>query len=154
MASRVKTCLWFEKGGEEAAAFYVSLIPNSEIVGQFSRSPGEPPLLIEFTLDGMVYQILNGGPQFKLNEAASIVVMTPDQAETDRLWAALSAGSGEAGPCGWVKDRFGVWWQIVPEALPRLLCSPESGASARVMAAMMAMSKIDIAGLERAAAGV
>lgn len=153
MSTRVRTCLWFETGGEKAAEFYVSLIPNSSIVGAFSPGPDKPPLLIEFTLDGMVFQILNGGPQFKLNEAASIVYMTPDQVATDRLWSALSDGGGETGPCGWVKDRFGVWWQIVPEALPRLLCHPDPAASARVMAAMMAMSKIDIAGLERAAAG-
>lgn len=149
---KVRTCLWFDGQAEEAARFYVSLIEGSKFLGVYRPTPEAPPLVVEFTLAGAPYQILNGGPKFKPSEAASIVVQTKDQNETDRLWLALTEG-GEEGPCGWLKDRYGISWQIVPEALPRLLCSDDPAARKRVLDAMMAMKKIEIAGLEAAASG-
>jgi predicted 3-demethylubiquinone-9 3-methyltransferase (glyoxalase superfamily) len=106
---------------------------------------------VDFTLAGTPYHILNGGPQFPQTVAASISVLTEDQAETDRLWAALIADGGDDGKCGWLKDRWGVSWQIVPKALPRLLGSSDRTASGRVMQALMTMQKIDVAALEAAA---
>ncbi|WP_118138434.1 VOC family protein [Oceanicella sp. SM1341] len=148
----VATCLWFDGTGEEAAALYTALIPGSRITGRVPPAPDAPALLVSFTLAGTPYQALNGGPMFRHGEAASIAVTTPDQAETDRLWDALTADGGSLGRCGWLRDRFGLSWQIVPEALPRLLAAPGPGASARVREAMMAMGRIDIAALEAAAA--
>jgi predicted 3-demethylubiquinone-9 3-methyltransferase (glyoxalase superfamily) len=109
--------------------------------------------LVEFTLGGAPFQALNGGPMFSPTDAASIVVMTADQAETDRLWDALTADGGEDGRCGWLKDRFGVSWQIVPEAFPRLMASSDPLAGERVWQAVMAMKRLDIAAMEAAAAG-
>ncbi|MEQ1719043.1 MAG: VOC family protein [Hyphomicrobium sp.] len=151
--SKVKTCLWFDGNGEEAARLYVSLLPGSDIGRLFRPDANGPALVVEFTLAGTPYQALNGGPQFPHTEAASISVATEDQAETDRLWDALVANGGAESRCGWLKDRFGVSWQIVPEALPKLLGGPDKAASARVMQAMMKMAKIDIAALEAAARG-
>jgi predicted 3-demethylubiquinone-9 3-methyltransferase (glyoxalase superfamily) len=151
MTAKVRTCLWFDGNGEEAAKFYVSLLPDSAIEKTFSPTDGAPPLVVDFTLGGTPYQILNAGPQHPLSEAVSISVSTTDQPETDRLWAALLADGGREIQCGWLKDRFGLFWQIVPEALPRLLASPDKATSARVMQAMMKMIKIDIAGIEAAA---
>ena len=151
--AKVRTCLWFDNEGEEAANFYVSLLPDSQIENVVRPDPAGPPLVVEFRLAGAPYMVLNGGPHFTLNEAASISVLTDDQAETDRLWAALTADGGSEGQCGWLKDRFGLSWQIVPKALPRLLSSDDREAAARVQAAMMQMVKIDIAGLEAAHRG-
>jgi predicted 3-demethylubiquinone-9 3-methyltransferase (glyoxalase superfamily) len=153
MTAKVRTCLWFESGGEDAAEFYTGLIPDSDVTGRFRPDPDKPPLVVDFTLGGTPYQILNGGPHYTLNEAASISVTTADQAETDRLWAALTADGGEEVQCGWLKDRFGVSWQIVPEALPRLLSDPDRAAADRTMQAMLGMVKIDIAALEAAHRG-
>ena len=150
---KVRTCLWFEANGEEAARFYVSLLPDSHLETP-SGSRGEgPPLVVKFTLAGAPYMILNGGPHYKLSPAASIAVSTGDQEETDRLWDALIADGGEEGRCAWLIDRFGVSWQIVPEALPRLMGAGDEAAAGRVREAMMAMKKIDIAGLEAAFRG-
>ena len=146
-SAKVRTCLWFDNNGHEAAAFYVSLLPDSRIEQEVRLDPAGPPLVVEFTLAGTPYMVLNGGPMFKPNEAASISVLTEDQAETDRLWQALTADGGAPGMCGWLKDRYGVSWQIVPKALPRLLGRGGPGA-ARVREAMMGMTKIDIAALE------
>lgn len=151
MTSKIRTCFWFEKDGLDAAEFYVSLLPDSRIDRQFRPSEGEPPLVVDFTLAGAPYQILNGGPQFTHSEAASISVLTRDQEETDRLWNALTADGGAEGQCGWLRDRYGLSWQIVPEALPRLLAQ-DSGFEGPVMQAMMGMKKINIAELEAAAA--
>lgn len=147
--AKVRTCFWFDGNGHEAAAFYVSLLPGSRIENEVRPDPAGPPLVVEFTLAGTPYMVLNGGPMFWLNEAASLSVLTEDQAETDRLWAALTADGGEASRCGWLKDRFGLSWQIVPKALPRLLAQGGPGA-ARVQQAMLAMGKIEIAALEAA----
>jgi len=148
--AKVRTCLWFDGQGEEAARFYVSLLPDSYLENVFRPDPDGPPLVVEFTLAGTPYMVLNGGPQFPHSEAASIAVLTSDEDETDRLWAALTADGGEAGRCAWLKDRFGVSWQIVPEALPHLLAADDKPAAARAMQAMMAMSKIEIAAVEAA----
>jgi predicted 3-demethylubiquinone-9 3-methyltransferase (glyoxalase superfamily) len=148
--AKVRTCLWFDGQGEEAARFYVSLLPDSQVENVFRPDPAGPPLVVEFTLAGTPYMTLNGGSQFEHSEAASISVLTRDQEETDRLWTALTSDGGKEGRCAWLKDRFGVSWQIVPEALPRLLAADDKAAAARAMNAMMAMGKIDIAGLEAA----
>lgn len=145
-ASTVAVCLWYDYDAEAAARLYTSLIPNSQITSV-------SPMMVTFTLDGMAFQGLNGGPHFKPTEAASIVVSTPDQAETDRLWEALIADGGSASQCAWLKDRFGVSWQIVPQRLPELLGDSDRQAAERVMQAMLQMSKIDIAALEAAFRG-
>ena len=146
----VSTCLWFDSDGREAAKYYVSLLPGSQLD---AAEDGPEPMVVPFTLSGQKYQILNGGKQFAQSEAASIMVSTPDQTETDRLWNALTSEGGEEGRCGWLKDRWGVSWQIVPAALPRLLGANDRAAADRSLQAMMQMRKIVIADLEQAAAG-
>jgi predicted 3-demethylubiquinone-9 3-methyltransferase (glyoxalase superfamily) len=153
MNEKVRTCLWFDGQAEEAAAFYVSLIPHSRIESVSPAAGNGPALMVEFTLDGTPFQGLNGGPYFTFNEAASVVVMTEDQAETDRLWNALIADGGSEGQCAWLKDRFGLSWQIVPRALPRLISDPDPAAAKRAMDAMLRMGKIDVAALEAAHRG-
>ncbi len=130
---------------------YVSLLPDSRIESVFSPDPSKPPLAVDFTLGGTPYQVLNGGPHFQLTEAASISVHTEDQAETDRLWEALIAGGGEPSRCGWLKDRFGLSWQIIPRRLVELLSDKDTAKSGRAMQAMLQMAKIDIAAIEAAA---
>jgi predicted 3-demethylubiquinone-9 3-methyltransferase (glyoxalase superfamily) len=151
--SKVRTCLWFAKGGRDAAKSYVSLLPDSEIDAVYDHGQPDDPMVVEFTLAGAPMMILTGGPQFEHSPAASISVLTKDQAETDRLWSALLADGGKESRCGWLTDRYGVSWQIVPEALPRLLGDPDRDAASRAQAAMMQMKKIDIAALEAAADG-
>lgn len=155
---KIIPCLWFDKQGEEAAAFYVSLFPDSRI-DTIVHSPGDYPsgqagdvLVVEFTLAGNRYTALNGGPHFTFNESISLQIDCEDQAEVDRLTEALSA-MPEAEQCGWVKDRYGVSWQIVPYAMNRLLADPDPAVRKRVFAAMMEMKRLNIAELERAAAG-
>ena len=152
-------CLWFDGSAEEAANFYVTLLPDSH-VDTVWRSPAETPsgpagmvLTVDFTLAGQQLQGFNGGPHFKFNEAVSFVIRCDDQAEVDRLWDALTAGGGEPGPCGWLKDRFGLSWQIVPRRLDELLRDPDPERARRAMEAMLKMRKLDIAELERAAEG-
>lgn len=147
---KVRTCLWFDGEGEEAARFYVSLLPDSRIESVIRPDPDGPALVVEFTLAGTPYMTLNGGPMFKPTPAASISVLTKDQAETDALWAKLIEDGGEESMCAWLIDRFGVSWQIVPEVLPRLLSADDKAAAARAREAMMQMRKIDIATLETA----
>ena len=148
--------LWFDTEGEEAAKFYTSVFPNSKI-GDISRygSAGPRPegsvMTVSFELDGKKLVALNGGPDFKFNESVSFMVTCKDQDEVDAYWSKLSEG-GEEGPCGWLKDRYGLSWQIVPTALQELLSDPDREKSQRVMSAMMSMKKIEIAELERAAA--
>ncbi len=146
--TNVRTCLWFERDGLEAARFYTGLIANSVL--QTDAPEGSDPIIVAFSLDGVPYQILNGGPHHRLTPAASVVVTTHDQPETDRLWQALTENGGESGRCGWLTDRWGLSWQIVPEALPGLLGAPDRSAAGRAQAAMMQMNKIDIAALEAA----
>jgi predicted 3-demethylubiquinone-9 3-methyltransferase (glyoxalase superfamily) len=157
--SKVYTCLWFDHNAEEAANFYVSLIPDSRIDSIY-RSPADNPstregdvLLVDFTVAGHKLQGLNGGPDFKFSEAISLVVECEDQAEVDRLWEAMTKNGGEPGPCGWLKDRFGLSWQIVPRELNELLNSPDKDGARRAMEAMLQMGKIDIAACRRAFKG-
>ncbi|MFZ1682451.1 MAG: VOC family protein [Rhizobiaceae bacterium] len=156
MIGKARTCIWMDKQGEAAAEFYVSLLPGSRIesVGRYPEgsahgTPGAA-MVVDFTLAGTPYRILNGGPMFALSEAVSIAVSTADQAETDRLWDALTADGGAESMCGWCKDRFGLSWQIVPEPATALLSGP---AAAKVWPALMSMRRIDIEALRRAAAG-
>ncbi len=151
--SKVRTCLWFETGGLEAAQFYVSLLPWSVIDTVLDHGNPADPMVVEYSLHGAPMMHLTAGPHHAPTPAASISVLTQDQAETDRLWSALLDGGGAAGICGWLTDRFGISWQIVPEALPRLLGQPDPAAAGRAQAAMMTMTKIEIAALEAAAAG-
>ncbi len=157
--SSLYPCLWFDGQAEDAAALYVSLLPNSH-VDNIWRSPAETPsgpagmvLTVDFTLAGQHFQGLNGGPDFKFNESVSFVIEVDGQAEVDRLWDALTANGGEPGPCGWLKDRFGLSWQITPRRLGELLGDSDPDRARRAMQAMLAMGKIDIAELERAANG-
>jgi predicted 3-demethylubiquinone-9 3-methyltransferase (glyoxalase superfamily) len=155
---KITPFLWFDDQAEEAMNFYVSIFRNSK-VGQVSRYPdggrGEPGKVMtaSFELDGQPFTALNGGPHFKFNEAVSFYVDCDDQAEVDRLWDALLSGGGTPSQCGWLKDRFGVSWQIVPAALPRLMSDPDRERAARVTQAMLKMIKLDVAALEAAAAG-
>ena len=151
---KIATCLWFDGNAEEAARFYTSLVPGSSVGGVLRPDPRRPPVMGEFTLAAMRFQALNGGPMHTLTEAVSISLTTPDQEETDRLWDALTADGGSGRRCAWLKDRFGLSWQIVPEVLPRLLSSPDREAAGRAMQAMLGMGKIDIAGLQAAYDGV
>lgn len=147
---KVRTCLGFNGNGHEAVEFYVSLLPGSFIESAFTMKSEGPPLVIEFTLAGAPYMVLNDGPKFEPSMAASISVLTKDQAETDRLWEALTADGGQESMCGWLTDRFGVSWQIVPERLPVLFSADDKAAAGRAFEAMMTMRKIDIATIEAA----
>lgn len=156
--SEVSTCLWFGKDGEAAARFYVSIVPGSAIENIW-RGPAAWPggeagdvILVSFTLAGQRFQALNGGTPANYGTAASISVTCADQSEVDRLWSALTADGGSEIMCGWLRDRWGIPWQIVPEILPRLLADPNPAVAARVFAAMQGMVKPDVAALESAAA--
>ena len=158
--SRITPCLWFDGQAEAAAELYTSIFPNSRI-DRIARSPGDNPsvregevLTVEFTLDGQPFLGLNGGPDFSFNEAISFSVDCADQAEVDRYWEALAADGGEHGPCGWLKDRFGVSWQIVPHVMQEMLTSADRPAARRAMAAMLQMGKLDVEKLREAFEGV
>jgi predicted 3-demethylubiquinone-9 3-methyltransferase (glyoxalase superfamily) len=147
---------WFDTEGEEAVEFYTSVFPNSRILdvsryGSAGPRPEGTAMTVSFELDGQKFVALNGGPEYSFTEAVSFFVSCETQDEVDRFWSALSEG-GEEGPCGWLKDRFGLSWQIVPTRLPELLGGPDAGKAQRVMAAMLQMKKIEIDELERAAA--
>jgi predicted 3-demethylubiquinone-9 3-methyltransferase (glyoxalase superfamily) len=153
--SKISPCLWFDGEAEEAANFYVSLLPNSRIdrvQRNMMDSPGGKAgtvLVVDFTLAGQRFIALNGGRRFEYTHAVSFYVDCADQAEVDRLWDALSDG-GQVEQCGWLKDRYGIPWQIIPAALPKMLGDPDPAKAQRVMQAMLQMVKIDIAGLQRA----
>jgi len=154
--SKITPCLWFDGKAEEAATFYTSLLPDSRI-DKVVRSPADYPagkegdvLVVDFTLAGQKFTALNGGPEFKFNEACSLQIHCEDQAEVDRLSDALSAVP-EAEQCSWVKDRYGLSWQIVPKVLLKLMADPDPARARRAMEAMMTMKRIDIAAVERAA---
>jgi len=156
--SKIAPCLWFDGEGEEAAEFYVSLLPDSRI-NHVQRNVADSPagkagsvLVVDFTLAGQRFLALNGGTRFEYTHAISFQVDCTDQTEVDRLWDGLSVG-GTVERCGWLKDRFGVSWQIVPRVLPELLGDPDPAKAQRVMQAMLQMVKLDIAGLEAAHAG-
>jgi predicted 3-demethylubiquinone-9 3-methyltransferase (glyoxalase superfamily) len=148
--------LWFDTEAEEAAEHYTSIFPNSrihEVARYGAAGPGEEGtvMTVAFELDGQRFTALNGGPEYRFSEAVSFQIDCETQEEVDHYWNRLSEG-GEEGPCGWLKDRFGLSWQVVPNALPKLLSDPDRAKSQRVMSAMLEMRKLDIAGLERAAA--
>ena len=149
---KIATCLWFDGRAEEAVALYSSLFEDSRTLSvlrhsEASRGAAGSVLVIDFELAGRRFQALNGGPEFTFNEAMSLSVDCADQAEVDRLWDALTADGGQEVACGWLKDRFGVSWQIVPSKLPELLTDPDPAKADRVMKAMMGMTKIDVQGL-------
>jgi predicted 3-demethylubiquinone-9 3-methyltransferase (glyoxalase superfamily) len=146
--------LWFDTEAEEAASFYTSIFDTSRIVkvmryGEAGPRPAGMVMTVTFELEGQEFTALNGGPEFKFNEAISLLVNCESQEEVDELWKRLSEG-GEEGPCGWLKDRFGVSWQIIPTILDEMLQDDDTARADRVMEAMLQMGKIDIAGLERA----
>jgi predicted 3-demethylubiquinone-9 3-methyltransferase (glyoxalase superfamily) len=156
---KIVPCLWYDGDAEAAANLYVTLFPDSR-VDNVQRSPADNPsmkeggvLVVEFTLAGQSYVGLNGGPQFPFTEAISLQVRTEDQAETDRLWDALIADGGEESQCGWLKDRWGLSWQITPGRLLELMGDPDRDRARRAMEAMLKMRKIDIEAVERAADG-
>ncbi len=151
--SKVRTCLWFDGTAEAAARLYVSLIPGSAIEDTIGADAEGRPLMVNFQLAGVPYQGLNGGDMYKLSPAASIQVITEDQAETDRLWAALIADGGAESRCAWCVDRFGVSWQVVPRQLMATVGGPDPEGARRATQAMLGMSKIDIAALEAAYRG-
>lgn len=152
-------CLWFNGKAEEAAEFYASLLPDSHVDNVW-RSPADTPsgpagmvLTVDFTVAGQRFQGLNGGPDFRFNEAVSFIIECENQPEVDRLWEALAADGGEPGPCGWIRDRFGLSWQIVPSRLNELVSDSDGDVARRVMESMLKMGKIEIDELEQAAAG-
>lgn len=155
----IAVCLWFDGAAEEAANFYAKTFPDSH-VDAVHRAPGDYPagqqgdvLTVEFTVLGMPFLGLNGGPQFKFDEAVSFQVYTSDQAETDRLWNAITGNGGAESECGWCKDRFGLSWQITPRTLMDAFTDPDRAAAKRAFDAMMTMKKIDIATIEAARRG-
>ena len=152
---KITTCLWFDTQAEEAAKFYVSLFDDAEVtnVQRLDGTPsGDNVALVFFRLAGQEYMAINGGPQFPFTEAISLHVSCKDQEEVDRLWAALIDG-GEEGQCGWLKDRFGLSWQVIPERMGELLSDPDPERSQRAMQAMLQMQKIDLKAMEDAANG-
>jgi predicted 3-demethylubiquinone-9 3-methyltransferase (glyoxalase superfamily) len=156
--SKIAPCLWFNGEAEEAAKFYVSLFPASEITAVSRYGAGAPfpagtALMVEFRLAGQRFQALNGGPNFKHSEALSLSISAQDAAEVDRYWNALIANGGSEGQCGWLKDRFGVSWQVVPDGLGRLMSDPDPARARRAVQAMMQMKKIDLAAMRAAAQG-
>jgi predicted 3-demethylubiquinone-9 3-methyltransferase (glyoxalase superfamily) len=156
---KVSTCLWFDGNAEEAARFYTALFPNSRI-DSIDASPADTPsgpegsiLTVNFTLAGRSFIGLNGGPEFKFTEAISLSIDCDDQAEVDRYWDALLADGGEPSVCGWLKDRFGLSWQVVPRQMSEMFNSKDRAAARRAMEAMLKMVKIDVSEIERAFAG-
>ena len=154
MSDYFTTCIWFDREAEEAAAFYVRLMPDSH-VDKIQRSPADNPsmkeggvLLVEFTMGGDKFIALNGGPVFTHSEAMSFQIHTDDQAHTDRLWNAIVDNGGAESQCGWCKDKWGVSWQITPKLLNELMAHPDPDVARRSMEAMLTMKKIDIAKLE------
>jgi predicted 3-demethylubiquinone-9 3-methyltransferase (glyoxalase superfamily) len=153
-------CLWFDGAAQQAAEHYTSIFPNSSIDKITHYGPDMPPpmkegdvLTVDFTLDGQEYVGLNGGPQFRFNEAISLQIMTKDQEETDYYWERLTEG-GEESMCGWLKDKFGVSWQVTPIELVELTTDPDPGRAQRAMQAMLQQRRIDIAEIRRAADSV
>jgi len=155
--NNIVPCLWFDTEGEAAAELYTSVFPNSKILdvaryGEAGPRPAGTVMTVSFELNGQEFLALNGGPEFTFSEAVSFQVMCEDQDEVDHFWSKLGEG-GEHGPCGWLKDRYGLSWQIVPTRLGELLGDPDPERAQRAMAAMLEMGKLEIAELERAADG-
>ena len=157
--SKISPCLWFDGEAEEAAKFYVSLLPDSRI-DKIQKNPVDGPagkagtvLVVQFTLAGQEYLALNGGMRFEYTHAVSFKIDCKDQVEVDRLWDALSSNGGSVERCGWLRDRYGLYWQIVPSILPELLGGPDRAGAQRAMQAMLKMVKLDIAELRKASKG-
>lgn len=158
MQPKITPNLWFDTEAEEAANFYISVFKNSRIVSTSHYTEAGPReagmvMTVEFELDGQRFVGINGGPQFAFDEAVSFMIMCADQAEVDYYWQRLSEGGSE-GPCGWLKDRYGLSWQVVPSGTDELFSDPDPERARRAMQAMLKMSKLDIAELQRAADGV
>lgn len=157
-ANGFTTCLWFDGRAEEAAHFYVSAFDDSSI-GRISRyteggmGPAGSVMTVEFVANGQKFVALNGGPQFTFNEAISFQILCKDQDEVDHYWDKLTEGGGEAGPCGWLKDKYGVSWQVIPSKLIDMVSDPDPEKAARTTKAMLSMGKIDLPELEKAYAG-
>lgn len=149
---KITPFLWFNDQAEEAMRFYVSIFKDSKVI-EVTPGPNGKASGVRFELEGQEFMGLNAGPEFKFTEAVSFYVSCKDQAEVDDLWAKLSAGAGEESRCGWVKDPFGLWWQVIPDALPKLMGDTDPVKAKRVVDAMLKMKKIDVAGLERAYEG-
>lgn len=153
----VSTFLWFDDQAKEAAEFYTELVPNSRILSTEVLPDGSPApgtvTVVTFELDGQLFRAMNGGPRFPFTEAVSIEVSVETQVEVDRLWSALIADGGEESRCGWLRDRWGLSWQIVPTALATVLAGADREGAARALQAMLRMSKLDVAALEAAYAG-
>lgn len=152
---KISTNFWFDREAEDAAKFYVSLFPNSKITKVMRYGEGAPlpkgtALQVAFTLDGIEHLALNGGPHYKLSPAVSLAVKCDDQAEVDRLWNALLADGGVPSQCGWLTDRFGLSWQIIPKAFLKMIDDPDEKKVGRVFGAMMQMVKLDVAVLQKA----
>ena len=143
---KINPCLWFNTEAEEAAKFYVSIFKNSKILSA-------NPMMVTFQLEGQSFYALNGGPQFKFTPAISLFVDCENQAEVDQVWAKLIAGGGKEDQCGWLQDKYGLSWQIIPRALPRMLSDQDRTKADRALQAMLKMKKIDVATLEAAYAG-
>ena len=157
MTDKIVPCLWFDTEAEEAATFYTSVFPNSRMLdvtryGEGGPMPAGTVMTANFELNGQEYTALNGGPHFDFNEAVSFQIMCKDQDEVDAYWSKLTEG-GEEGPCGWLKDRYGLSWQVVPTRLLELIVDPDPERAARAMQCMMGQKKIDIGAVERAADG-
>jgi predicted 3-demethylubiquinone-9 3-methyltransferase (glyoxalase superfamily) len=155
---KITPCLWFDTEAEEAAEYYVSLFGDAKILdithyGEAGPRPAGMVLTVSFMLEGQEYVALNGGPDFPFTEAVSFQVSCEDQEEVDRFWARLLEDGGTEGPCGWIKDRFGLSWQVVPVAMLKLLSDPDPARAQRAMAAMLQMTKLEVAALEKAADG-
>jgi len=159
---KIAPCLWFDRQAEEAAQFYTGLFPDSGIdeVTRYGEEgfevhgmPAGTALTVAFRLAGRDFTALNGGPHFTFSEAISLVVRCETQAEVDHYWDGLLAGGGAEGRCGWLKDRYGLSWQVVPNALPRLLADPDPAKAGRVMQAMLQMTRLDLPTLQRAYEG-
>ena len=148
-ANKITPFLWFDSQAEEAANFYTYIFPNSK--SEKIVRNGDTVMVVDFSLDGQNFTALNGGPQFKFNESISFVVHCDTQEEVDYFWEKLTADGGAESMCGWLKDKFGLSWQIVPEALPRLLSDPDPAVAQTAMAAMLKMRKIVIADLQKKA---
>jgi predicted 3-demethylubiquinone-9 3-methyltransferase (glyoxalase superfamily) len=158
MQPKISPSLWFDIEAEDAARFYVSVFENSRVVKvshytQAGPRPAGMVMAVEFELDGQRFTAINGGPEFTFDEAISFEIRCETQEEVDYYWARLTE-DGEEGPCGWLKDRFGVSWQVVPSALPELMADPDPDRGTRAAQAMFGMRKLDIAALRRAADGV
>lgn len=158
-SQKISTCLWFDDQAEDAANLYVSIFPNSEILGVTHYGPGMPRpegmvMTVNFTLDGRPFTALNGGPEFGFTEALSLMVDCASQEEVDYYWDRLSAGGDEkAQMCGWLKDRYGLSWQIIPSALGETIGGPDPAGAQRAVQAMLQMKKLDVAALKRAYEG-